>query len=57
MKYIEKKDGYVYLVEENSTDGRFKTYYNLGKDPDSPRWMDEVKEMKFSKKTKKEGKK
>lgn len=57
MKYIEKKDGYVYLVEENSTDGRFKTHYRLGKDLDSPRWMDEVKEMKFSKKTKKEGKK
>ena len=53
MKYIEKKDGYVYLVEENSTDGRFKTYYNLGKDPDSPIWFDEVKEMKLSKKTKK----
>ena len=56
MKYIEKKDGYVYLVEDNSTDGRFKTYYNLGKDLDSPMWFDEVKEMK-SKKTKKEGKK
>lgn len=57
MQYIEKKDGYVYLVEENSTDGRFKTHYRLGKDLDSPRWMDEVKEMKFTKKTKKEGKK
>lgn len=57
MQYIEKKDGYVYMVVENSTDGRFKTYYNLGKDPDSPIWFDEVKEMKFNKKTKKEAKK
>lgn len=57
MQYIEKKNGYVYLVEENSTDGRFKTYYNLGKDLDSPMWFDEVKEMKFNKKTKKEAKK
>lgn len=57
MQYIEKKDGYVYMVVENSVDGRFKTYYNLGKDPDSPMWFDEVKEMKFNKKTKKEDKK
>jgi hypothetical protein len=57
MKYIEKKDGYVYMVVENSVDGRFKTYYNLGKDLDSPMWFDEVKEMNFTKKTKKEGKK
>ena len=57
MQYIEKKDGYVYMVVENSVDGRFKTYYNLGKDPDSPMWFNEVKEMKFNKKTKKEGKK
>jgi hypothetical protein len=57
MQYIEKKDGYVYMVVENSVDGRFKTYYNLGKDPDSPMWIDEVKEMKINKKTKKEGKK
>lgn len=57
MQYIEKKDGYVYMVVENSVDGRFKTYYNLGKDPDSPMWIDEVKEMKINKKTKKEDKK
>lgn len=57
MQYIEKKDGYVYMVVENSVDGRFKTYYNLGKDPDSPMWFDEEKEMKINKKTKKEGKK
>ena len=57
MKYIEIKDGYVYLVEDTRADGRFKTYYNLGKDLDSPMWFDEVKEMKFNKKTKKEAKK
>ena len=34
MEKIVKKDGYVYLVKENSNDGRFKTWYNLGKDPD-----------------------
>lgn len=34
MKYIEKKDGYVYLVEEHDAAGRFKTFYNMGKDPD-----------------------
>lgn len=34
MKYIEKKDGYVWLVEEHDEAGKFKTYYNLGKDPD-----------------------
>lgn len=35
MKYIEKKDGYVWLVEEHDEKGRFKTYYNLGKDPEA----------------------
>lgn len=34
MKYIEKKDGYVWLVEEHDEAGKFKTYYNMGKDPD-----------------------
>lgn len=34
MKYIEKKNGYVWLVEEHDEAGKFKTYYNLGKDPD-----------------------
>ena len=34
MKYIEKRDGYVWLVEELDEAGKFKTYYNLGKDPD-----------------------
>lgn len=49
MEYIEKKNGYVYLVQENSTDGRFKTYYKMGKDPDDERWKEKPK----SKKTKK----
>lgn len=34
MKYIEKRDGYVWLVEEHDEAGKFKTYYNMGKDPD-----------------------
>lgn len=55
MEYILKKDGYVYLVQENDTAGRFPTYYNLGKDPDDPMWKEEVEEMKSKKKrTKKE---
>ena len=34
MHYIEKRDGYVWLVEEHDEAGKFKTYYNMGKDPD-----------------------
>ena len=49
MHYIEKKDGYVYFVQENSNDGRFKTYYNMGKDIDDPMWNEDK-----PKKTKKE---
>ena len=45
MHYIEKKNGYVFLVQEDSNDGRFKTYYNMGLDPD---------ELDKPKKTKKE---
>ena len=45
MRYIEKKNGYVYVVEEHDAAGRFKTYYNMGKDPD---------ELDKPKKTKKE---
>lgn len=41
MHYIEKKDGYVYLVQEDSNDGRFKTYYNMGKDYDDPMWKED----------------
>lgn len=45
MHYIEKKNGYVYLVTEHDEAGKFKTYYNMGKDPD---------ELDKPKKTKKE---
>lgn len=48
MNRIEKRDGYVYLVEDCDKKG-FETYYNLGKDIDSPIWEDEVKEMNFKK--------
>lgn len=49
MHYIEKKNGYVYLVTEHDEAGKFKTYYNMGKDYDDPRWNEEK-----TKKTKKE---
>ena len=49
MERIVKKDGYVYLVKENSNDGRFKTWYNLGKDPDC---MEEEENPKPKKRTK-----
>ena len=51
MEYIERKNGYVYLVQENSTDGRFKTYYNMGKDPNDLRWFENEEKPK-QKKTK-----
>ena len=47
MERIVKKDGYVYLVKENSNDGRFKTWYNLGKDPD---YMEEEQPKKKKRK-------
>lgn len=50
MNKIVKKDGYVFLVKEDSNDGRFVTWYNLGKDSDDPRWKEE--EEKPKKKTK-----
>lgn len=53
MNKIEKKDGYVYLVEDCDKKG-FETYCNLGKDIDSPIWEDEVKEMSFMKNKKKD---
>ena len=37
-------DGYVYLVEG---DGRFNTYYRMGKDPDDERWQEELKEIEM----------
>lgn len=58
MEYIERKNGYVYIVREDSADGRFKTYQKMGKDLESPMWADEVKEMSNKRKRqKKEGKK
>jgi hypothetical protein len=37
MEKIIKKDGYVYAYDANDKKG-FETFYNMGKDPDDPRW-------------------
>lgn len=50
METLYKENGYVYLRQENDAAGRFPTIYNLGKDPDDPRWEEE--EDKPKKKTK-----
>ena len=50
MEKIIKKDGYVYLVQDWDRKG-FETFYNLGKDPDDPRWKEEEEKPK-QKKTK-----
>lgn len=42
MQYIEKKEGYVFLVEEHDVYGRHKTITNLGKDPNHPKWKKEI---------------
>jgi ribosomal protein L24E len=47
MEYIIKKDGYVWSVSGRKG---FEIYFNMGKDPDDPRW----KPKKKRKKTKKE---
>lgn len=47
MDKIIRKNGFVYLVEGNNIG--FETYYNLGKDIDSPIWKEEVEKMKSSK--------
>lgn len=39
MEKIIKKNGYVYLVEGDRKG--FETYYNMGKDPDDPRWEED----------------
>ena len=49
MEYIEKKNGYVYLV---TGDKGFETFYNMGKDIDDPMWAED-KPKKKRKKTKK----
>lgn len=53
MYTIEKKNGYVYYVRNDSNDGRFKTYYNMGKDPDSEIWKDELEKEDKPKKNRK----
>jgi len=39
MEKIIKMNGYVYLVEGDRKG--FETYYNMGKDPDDPRWEED----------------
>ena len=51
-EYIVRKDGYVYHVIEHDVYGNHKTVTNLGKDPDDPRWNNELEKPK--KTTKKE---
>ena len=43
MEYIEKKNGYVYLVRG---DKGFETFYNMGKDIDDPMWAEDLKPKK-----------
>lgn len=50
MDKIVRKNGYVYLVEGNNIG--FETYYNLGKDIDSPIWKEESEEITKSQKKK-----
>lgn len=47
-KYIKKENGFVWEVTEHDSDGRHKSMYCLGKDPD---YIEE--EEKPKKKTKK----
>lgn len=54
MHYLERKNGYVYLVEEHDVYGRHITRTNLGKDPDDPRWAEELKSVSSNKKKKSE---
>lgn len=54
MKYIEKRDGYVWLVEEHDVYGSHKSITNLGKDPDDTIWAEELKTIKQGKKKKSE---
>lgn len=51
MEKIIKKDGYVYLVKDNDSYGKFPTYYNLGKDSDY--WYDKDTPKPILKKKKK----
>lgn len=50
MTRIIKRDGFVFLVEGDRKG--FETFYNLGKDIESPIWKDEVDEINESLKKK-----
>lgn len=43
MDKIIKKDGFVYLVQGDKKG--FETFYNMGKDPDDPRWYEDDGEL------------
>ena len=49
MDKIVKKDGYVYLVREHDSCGRHISITNLGKDPDSEMWKEEIEKPKEKK--------
>lgn len=54
MKKIVKKDGYVYMAE---IEPAYSTWVNLGKDPDSEIWKEEIEEMNIEKTKRKNTKK
>ena len=51
MEKIIKQNGYVYLEKTHDIEGKNKTLYNLGKDPDSPMWKEGTKSKKKRKKS------
>ena len=48
MGKIIRKDGFVFLVQDWDKKG-FETFYNLGKDPDDPRWEEQEEKPKQKK--------
>ena len=54
MEKIIKKDGYVYMAE---IEPAYSTWVNLGKDPDSEIWKEEIEEMNIEKTKRKNTKK
>ena len=52
MTRTERINGYVYLVEGDRKG--FETFYNLGKDPDDPRWKEDTETPKQNKNKKRE---
>lgn len=52
MEKIVRKNGYVYLEKWFDIDGKHTTTYNLGKDPDSEMWKEEIEEITKPKKNK-----